>query len=412
MRALLIGYNDGVLAALDDIWPAGSVVVIEEPDLWAGKKLAAKAEKHRSFDTVHFGRYQQDQQFLEVLVGIGPVNVVAAGLEYAVEAAAEAAQRLGLRGAGVEAAGILRDKLRLREVTTAAGMRGPGFREVRSAIDVAEFASGRDCVLKPAGRQASLGVVLLDAGEDPEAAWAECVSADEGNQIANRSMRWRYLVEERLRGPEFSTEALVADRTVIFTNVTRKQVSLGRRPVELGHLVPGATDQARWQEAVQSLVDAVGYENGLLHAEWIDTMAGPCLIECAGRPPGDKIMELIDLAYDINLTDIWLRLLAGEQPGAAPRIARAAAIQFLAPVPGVVQEVTGVPESLVLPGVVQIDTRCEPGQLLGPLRSSWDRLGWVIATGADGCEAENRAVAAASHITVRINPEKEVDNVR
>ncbi|MBY8851917.1 hypothetical protein K7G98_27995, partial [Saccharothrix sp. MB29] len=159
MRLLLLGYNDGVLTALDG--GGTEVVVLEERDLWEAKGLAAKAERHPCLAEVVFGRYQQDDQFLDVVAGLTGVDAVAPGLEYAVVAAARAAGSLGLPGAGVRAASVLRDKLTLREVTTAAGMPGPRFAEVRSADDIAAFAGGGPCVVKPSGRQASLGVLLL-----------------------------------------------------------------------------------------------------------------------------------------------------------------------------------------------------------------------------------------------------------
>jgi biotin carboxylase len=403
VRVLLIGYNEGVLSALDGVWPAGSVVVLEEPDLWEAKALAAKAKNHPSLGNVLFGRYQQDRQFLTVLDRVGPVDAVAAGLEYAVVAAAEAAESMGLPGPGVDAARVLRDKLLLRERAAAAGMLGPSFQEVRSAKDLATFARGRDCVVKPAGRQASVGVLLLEAGDDPELAWTECSQADEGPQIAKREMDWRYLVEERLYGSELSTEALVRDGRIVFLNVTRKLVAPGRRPIELGHVVPGAVDELdHWHRAAQALVDAVEYGTGLIHAEWIETDGGRYLIECASRPPGDKIMDLIDLAHGFNLSDTWLRLLAGETPRSLPAPGMGAAIRFLSPRPGRVEAVKGVPEALELPGVIRARVTCKPGDQLGELRSSWDRIGWVIAVGPDARTADARAAGAASSIAVEV----------
>jgi biotin carboxylase len=401
---LLIGYNDGVLTALDGVWPEASVVVLEERDLWEGKQLAAKAARHPSLAEVRFGCYQQDDQYLDVVVGIPLITAVAPGLEYAVEAAATAAEALDLPGAGSKAAGVLRDKLRLREAAAAAGMPGPAFQEVRSAADIARFADGRACVVKPASRQASLGVVLLDAEEDPGPAWRECSQADEGNQLANRPLTWRYLVEERLYGPEYSTECLVEAGELRFLNVTAKRTVPGRYPVEVGHLVPGgAGDLGPWRQAVSQLVRAVGFGTGILHAEWVHTGAGPVLIECAGRPPGDKIMELIDLAYRTNLTDLWLRSLAGQSVGPPAAPAAGAAIRFLTCGSGVVDRIDGLERARRLPGVHRIDVVRGPGDRLAGLRSSWDRVGSVIAVAETARQADERAGAAVGAISVRLS---------
>ncbi|ANP54937.1 biotin carboxylase [Streptomyces griseochromogenes] len=405
MRLLLIGYNDTALAALDGCRPAGSVTLIEEEDLWHAKKLEPRAAAHPCLGTVRFARYQQDEQFLEVAAELGPFDAVVAGLEYAVLAAAQAAEALGVAGAGPEAAAILRDKLLLREATAAAGMPGPAFREIRSAADIAAFADGGPCVVKPAGRQASLGVVLLDRGDDVERAWRYCTEADEGRQLARRPMRWRYLVEERLTGQEFSTEALVHDGAVVFCNVTRKYTLPGPSPVETGHTV-GPQDE-QWRRAVERLVAAVGYGSGILHAEWMLTDAGPQLIECAARPPGDRIMDLIDLAYGINVHDRWIGMLLGEEQPPFPEPVRAAAVRFLsAPGAGVIDQVHGAEAARALPGVHRLDLSRGPGDAVGDVRSSWDRLGLVLTTGATPDEAEQRADAALASVAVTLRGEE------
>ena len=401
-RILLIGYNDGVLTALDAASPAGSVVVLEEPDLWEGKNLAAKAARHPCLGEVRFGQYQQDEQFMSALSDLRDVRCVAPGLEYAVPAAAQCAEAFGLAGAGREAASLLRDKLALREATAAAGMAAPEFREITSAADIDEFARGRACVVKPANRQASLGVVLLEAGGDTERAWRECSQADEGNQLARRPMCWRYLVEERLRGPEYSTECLVSRGEVVFLNVTAKHTAPGPWPVELGHAVPAADgDLATWRAVCTELVSAVGFDTGIVHAEWVRTTDGPVLIECAGRPPGDKIIDLIDFAYGVNLTECWLALLAGEEVSLPTAAQRGAAIRFITAAPGVIASIEGVDAAQNRPGVTKVDIARSAGDSIGALRSSWDRIGSVIAVGDTPQEAEQFASAASELISVR-----------
>ncbi len=403
MRVLLVGYNENALSGFDGSLPPGSVIVCEEPDLWRDKELAGQAGRHRSFGGVLFGRYQQDDHYLEVLEGIPAFDAVAPGMEYAVEAAARLAETAGLAGAGVRAAAVLRDKLILREVTAAAGMTVPRFREVRDVADLAEFTAHGPCVVKPAGRQASLGVVILERGGDVEETWRMCRTAEEENQLARRPMTWRYMVEERLAGPEYSTECLVRKGEPLFINVTRKRTLPGRHPVETGHVVPGwpVDDPAEpWSRAVADLLAAVGFGTGILHAEWILTSHGPVLVECAGRLPGDRIVDLIDRAYDVNLADLWIRLLAGEVPPAPGEPGLSAAIRFLTPAAGRVDRVVGLDEARAIPGVRRIDVRVGSGDVIVTPRSSWDRPGSALAVAPTTEQAERVAADALSRITV------------
>jgi biotin carboxylase len=401
MRLLLIGYNDSALTSLDTVLPKGSVTVLEEPDVWAGRGLAAKAARHACLGTVEFETYQQDDGYLRALKLIGTIDAVAPGLEYAVEAAAGSAEALGLPGAGVAAAATLRSKLRLREAMANAGMNCPRFTQVHGPKDIEAFADGAACVVKPAERQASLGVVLLDPGDDAEAAWAECTGAAEGARLADRPMRWNYLVEERMVGPEVSTEVLVADGAIRFLNVTAKETLPGRHPVEVGHSVPG-DDATRNQlaAAVEQLVAAVGFQTGILHAEWILQHGEPYLVECAGRPPGDHILDLIEIAYDTNITAAWISVLAGEQVELPQAATSAAAVRFVMGSSGELAHVDGVGVAQRCIGVHAVEQILAPGDVIDGSGSSWDRVACVIARGDNPGSARHHALLAASRIHV------------
>ncbi|WP_100444082.1 ATP-grasp domain-containing protein [Glycomyces xiaoerkulensis] len=402
MRALMVGYNEGALAALDAHPDEFEVWVLEEPDLWRNKGLQKKADAHPVLAETVFAPYQQSTGYREALAGLPRFDAVAAGLEYAVPAAADLAERLDLPGAGSQAASILRNKLRLREATAAAGMRCPEFREVASAAEVSAFHSAGPCVVKPAERQASLGVTLLGPGDDPERAWEAALGADEGVQLAERDMRWQYMAERRLEGPEYSTEVLVFEGETRFLNVTRKECFPGSRPVEAGHLLPVDSGSDRWERAVADLVAAVGFSSGILHAEWIDTDPGPTLVEVAGRPPGDFIVDLIDRAWGVDLHRLWLRMLAGEDI-AAPRSPRGgAAIRFLRSEPGTIAAVEGAETVAERDEVWKADVTKKPGDRVADVQSSWDRVGCVATVGADAETARALAVEAASHITVTV----------
>ncbi|MGH3248482.1 MAG: ATP-grasp domain-containing protein [Trebonia sp.] len=384
-----------MLTALDHSRPARSVVVLEEPDLWRAKGLEDKSRAHPCFGSFVFGRYQQDDQYLDAAARVGEVTAIAPGLEYAVVAAARLAEIRGLPGAGPSAAGILRDKFLLRTVTRSAGMPCPGFRKISSAEELAKFGENRSFVLKPTNRQASVGVIRVCAGTDPYRAWSDSTTASEGNQTANRDLCWEYMAEDYLEGPEFSTECLVRDGQLIFCNVTAKTVLEGEHPVEIGHAVPGwgQDELPIWCSSAQSLIKATGFATGMLHAEWILTASGPCLVECAGRPPGDRITELIDLAYGESFVSAWARLLSGANPLYPQVPSRAAAIRFLS-------GLRSQPKSSVLaaargiPGVVRVEVKVPEVVNDSPpqsVRSSWDRQGSAIAVADSPAEAVIRA---------------------
>ncbi|WP_078849446.1 ATP-grasp domain-containing protein [Streptomyces sp. NRRL F-5126] len=406
---VLVGYSPVMLAKLDESAPGASVLVLEEPAVIAARGIANLAERHACVGAL-LPVPSQDEQHPHRVADTLPrpprVRAVVPVVEYGVVVAATLAEAWGLPGAGLKAARVLRDKALLRAAASGA-VPQPAWARAEGPDDVAEFRShhGGECVLKPAGRQASLGVQLLGPGDDVPAAWAHTTGADEPTLRAGYPGTARYLVEQRLHGPEVSVEAFVHDGTVGFTNITAKSVLASRHPVEMGHTLPAdlpepAADALR--EAVARLAEATGFGSGILHSEWILADGRPHLVECAGRLPGGAITVLVDLAYGTDILANLLRVLEGRGPAGpiAPRCA--AAVRFLTAAPGTVTSVAGAQEAAAVPGVEEVHVSVEPGATVRAITSSWERAGFVVATAPSSADAASTAERARSLITVRV----------
>ena len=411
---VLVGFSKGVLADLNDLLPVGAVLVLEEPDVIEARGAVDKAQAFPCVAGI-VPAPTQDEPCAERLTDLirRPPNVraVIPAVEYGVVAAAVLAHSWGLPGAGSTAARILRDKIVMRVTAQRGWLPQPQWMTAETAGDVERFRDrlGGECVLKPANRQASLGVRVLGPDDDVAEAWAHCTQADEPMLRAGYALPGRYLVEQRLDGPEVSVEALVHAGEVGFTNITAKAVQPGISPVEVSHVVPArlaAEVESALTACVKELVRVTGFEYGVLHSEWILVNGRrPHFIECAARLPGDSIDLLIDLAYDSRFTEDYVAVLEGRGP-IPPRPNRgAAAIRFLTAPAGIVREITGRDLVPALPGVQEVAISVESGATIAPVTSSWSRLGHVIATGADDQEATQRAANAASLITFEMAEE-------
>lgn len=407
---VVVGYSGGMLGELDKLVPAGSVCVVEEPDLIEVGDLRAKAEKHGCVGELVDGPAQrQDGSPPPHLAALSTARAVIAGGEYVVVAVAAYAQAANLPGSGLPAALILRDKARLRQAADDAGLAQPRWAAATGVDDLRAFRDrhGGRCVLKPTNRWASIGVQVLGPDDDLVGAWAARAGADESTLLSRSWQPDRYLVEQYLPGPEISAEVLVSDGDVLFVNVTGKSVFPGRHPVEAGHVVPAMLDAAvreRVVEANRRLAAAVGFRTGALHSEWIlvDGVE-PHLVECAGRLPGDAIVPLIDLAYDCSLLEILLRILSGERPEMPGEAKRATAIRFIQAPPGTVRAVHGFEQASAVESVFYAGPTVKPGDVVAPLACSWDRVGHVVTVADDGPDAIRRAEQAAALVTYDID---------
>ncbi|BCM65157.1 MULTISPECIES: ATP-grasp domain-containing protein [Streptomyces] len=408
-HVLMVGFGSVFLDAVEGAVADGSIVVLEEPDNIRHRGLEGEAERRACLRAVLPATYQQGGDCVDIATELHrswPIEAVVPALEYAVPAAAAIAEKLGLPGATSRAAAVLRDKLLLREATGRAGMPTPRWREIRGPEDIVAFAQAGPVVVKPADRQASVGVQLLDHCDPAEAerAWQALLEAAEPGHAPDRPLDRRFLAEERVYGTEYSVEALVREGSVEFFNVTEKSVIGGRHPVESGHVLPAPVSAETEQDmrtAMRRLVEATGFGSGILHAEWIMTGSELVLIECAGRCPGDRLTDLLDLAYATAIRPALIEILAGRRPRLPQRAAGAAAIRFMSAPPGEVVSVEGVAEARERPGVHSVQVTVAEGDRIRPWSSSWDRYGYALATGRNPEEANSRAVAAAASVRVR-----------
>jgi biotin carboxylase len=410
--AVVVGANKRLLTSIHRS-RRYRIALLEEPHVIAAKRVAATIADIGADVTLIPVAYQQSRDLLSDprVAALAPAAIIP-GQEYAVPAAAALAEQRGRPGAGSGAAAVLTDKIRLRQVTEGAGMTAPPYREVRSARQVGAFVAAQGpAVLKPANRQASVGVELLDPDSDVEAAWQRCVTASDPGQLAARPMRWRYLVEAYVPGAEVSVESLVRRGRVIFTNVTAKRLAVGRHPVELGHDVPaqlGAGLTRRLEACQQQLCAAVGFRDGFLHSEWKtrELPDSAVLIECAGRTPGDSIVPLIERAYGFDPYIGLVDLLAGDEPLIARRAHRSASIRFLPAAPGRFAGVDGIDAARREPAVSQITVLAEAGDVFTGVQNSWDRVAQVICQGADGPAVARAADGALRRLGVRVEREE------
>ncbi|MER5640350.1 ATP-grasp domain-containing protein [Kitasatospora sp. NPDC002227] len=409
---VLVGYSPVMLAKLDTFLPPRSVLVLEEPGVIEARGAAAAVAGLRCVAELRPAPTQDEEhpeRVIEAVERPAGVRVVVPAAEYGVVIAAALAEAWGLPGASPKAAKVLRDKAVLRATVAGSEIGQPAFATVTSAEEVEAFraAYGRQVVVKPANRQASLGVQLLDEQDDSAAAWAHAVEADEPALRATYEGAARFLVEQRLYGPEVSVEAIVHEGLVGFVNVTAKSVQDSKYPVETGHALPAdlpseVNDALR--QAIQQLATVVGFCNGILHAEWILADGRPHLVECAGRLPGDGITVLLDLAYDSDVLANLIQVLSGE--GAVPElpVVQGASVRFVTAPPGVVRSVDAE-EAKVAEGVFEVHLNLAAGSTVKAATSSWERAGFVIAAGPTTAEAVRRAEHAAGLVEIKVGAE-------
>lgn len=414
---VLVGFTYVSLLAVGAFEPDGSVIVVEEPDVVRKRGLRDRARAVPVIRELIEWPYQQEgaaDEFFDAHPDLAPAAVGPTG-EYATYFAARLAEHYLLPGAGGGAARLLRDKALLREAARLAGLPNPASRAVAGPAELRVFMAAHPgaVVLKPADLQGSVGARVLRSPDEAEEAWsgslAECAAQRDGASMPDRDVPVRMLAERFVSGRPFSVELLVSSGRVLFGNVTEEVMFPGPRPVERGQLVPAdipADLDTLLREQTGRVVTATGFGTGVVHCEWIVEDGTPYLIECAGRLPGDSIVDLIEWAYDIEFVRGYWTLLKGRpltQP-LPPRPKRAAAVRFAHAAPGVVESVDGLAQAFAVPDVVHCEVLVRPGTTVETLRSSQDRSAYALSCAATPAEAVHRAEEAIGRLRITTRP--------
>jgi phosphoribosylamine--glycine ligase/phosphoribosylaminoimidazole synthetase len=266
------------------------------------------------------------------------VDLVIVGPESAlVDGVADECERRGIACFGPTAAlaQLEASKGYARELTARLGIPGPRFARFDAADEAAAWAAelGRPVVVKLDGLAAGKGVVV-----------------PEGPEATAEAIRWgaergRFVVEERLRGPECSLLALCDGRTARALPLAQDHKRIGegdtgRNTGGMGAYAPApvAADPDELVAAfVQPVLDHLAAAGtpyvGVLYAGLMLTDDGPRLIEynCRfGDPEAQAVLPLLDS----DLAALALACTQGRLADVEVRVAPGTACTVVAAAPG------------------------------------------------------------------------------
>ncbi|GIF11374.1 ATP-grasp domain-containing protein [Actinoplanes teichomyceticus] len=337
------------------------------------------------------------------LYGVQPYDLAITMNDTYLQAVAQINHELGLTTNPLETVTAVNDKAFMREVLRGDEVGQVASAEVRSAQDLLALAGtlGFPLILKP-----TQGTGSRDIHAVHDEARLRELAGELDFSLPGQQTSAPWLAEEYLVGQEFSVETFSAAGEHHLLAVTEKFKTPNF--VEIGHLVPAritAEQRDLIGAEVRRVLTALGVREGPAHTELILTDRGPRVIETHTRPGGDAIVELVRLAAGFDIQELTFTWLAGKPLDLTPRPqAAAAAIWFLTLPEGEVTAVGGLDQARAAEGVELAVLTAAVGDLIPPLRNSWDRQGEALAIGPDPDTALQLAQQAVGRIQVEVVP--------
>lgn len=305
--------------------------------------------------------------------------------------AARASAALSLPHNSVEAAEAARNKRRMRELLTAAGVPCPEF-TVYETSDEAEFVADRvtyPCVLKPLLLSASRGVIRADTPEAFVQAFHRL------RHILHHSPDLppspdpdsrRILVERFVPGREVALEGLlVHGRLRVLALFDKPDPLDGPFFEETIYVTPSRLPQPV-QDAIiactSRAASAIGLSEGPVHAELRVNNDGPWVIEVAGRSIGGLCSRTLRFGLGVSLEELILRHAFGLDVEHLQRQDSASGVMMI-PIPssGILKAVDGVAEAEMVAGIEEVRITAQSGQMLIPLPEGASYPGFIFGRG-------------------------------
>lgn len=288
---------------------------------------------------------------------------------------------LGLSGISREQAICATNKHLMRKAFEKGNAPSPKSILAQDAEDawrrlLSEFDT--DAILKPSRNSGSRGIAKVSRNMDKGdfiRAYDEALSESRDHSV---------LIEQFIKGPEFSIEMIVWQGEIHVLTVTDKKTTGAPHFVELGHNQPScfsATDVETLKAAAVAGVRALGVNNCACHAEAKLMNGKAYLMEVGARLGGDFIStELTHLSTGIDMVAAAIDVALGVEPDlSAKEEPKGVCIRYFCPKPGKLVSILNT-EVLNNPHVYLWEIYPKEGDVIPAVTSSLCRSGHVIVT--------------------------------
>lgn len=314
------------------------------------------------------------------------------------------AKELNLIGISEETAIKATNKVKMRDALYENNVPCPAYFKVNKKEEYIKSVNqiknmNCKCIVKPADNSGSRGIYLISSYEENE--------VDTAFKYSKKYSRdGDILVEEYMEGPEVSVETLSIDGKCNVIQITDKLTTGAPYFVEMGHSQPSKLDietKKKIKEIAIAANHAIGIENGPSHTEIKITKNGPKIVELGARLGGDNITtHLVPLSTGVDMVECCINIALGKKADFKIKYNKGSAIKYFNQNAGKIISINGIKEASKIEGVQQIVLLDSIGSHINEIKSSNDRIGYVIANADNVDSAINICDKVLNSIKIHI----------
>ena len=317
---------------------------------------------------------------------------------------AKVAKELNLIGIDEETAINATNKSKMRDALKKASVPIPMYFSVddydkyKEAIEKIKNKNYK-CIVKPADNSGSRGIRLIENYQEQELEKIYKYCKENSNSGC-------LVVEEFMQGPEVSVETISYKGICHVIQVTDKITTGPPYFVEMGHNQPSSLDKDTIEKIKKVAIDAnkaIGIENGPSHTEIKVTKDGPKVVELGARLGGDNITtHLVPYSTGVNMVKASINIALGQEIDVRKKFEKAAATRYKKCDIGKIIKITGVDQAKKIQGVKDVKVVHGVGEESRQIKSSNDRVAYVISQGEDTSKATAFCEKALELIKIKV----------
>lgn len=317
---------------------------------------------------------------------------------------AKVAKELNLIGISEDTATKATNKIKMRDALKINNVPIPMYFSVNNYDDYIESVNkikenNYKCIVKPADNSGSRGIRLIDnyTEEELRNTYDYCMKNSDSSKL---------VVEEYMNGPEVSVETISKDGVCHVIQITDKITTGSPYFVEMGHSQPSQLKNSVIEEIKKVTIDAnqaIGISDGPSHTEIKVTVDGPKIVEIGARLGGDNITtHLVPYSTGVNMVEASIKIAIGEEIDIQKKFNKASAIRYKNCEKGKIVEVSGIENANNIQGIKDIKIIHGVGYYSDDIRSSNDRVGYVISQEDTAQKAIKACEKALEEIKIKV----------
>lgn len=297
--------------------------------------------------------------------------------DIAVSTVAFVAEKLQLKGIGIEMAELFTNKYLMRQFCKENGFAYPDYQLCYTAEGVQEFVDGHEkVIIKPLNAQSSRGISIVQSGSDLKKSFQKALSYSHEKEAI--------IAEEYIEGVEFTVDGLKTKDHYDVLAISKKKPYSYNSNIAKELFFQHYDEEYDYDElrrVNKEMVCKMGLPFGLTHAEYKFMNGKFYLIEIGARGGGTRISsDIVPYISGVDSCAVLIKSLLGETVEYHLQYPsdKCAVLGFFDFPRGKVSEISGVEKASRLEGVASLMLNFKVGDYIGQAADDRTRLGHYI----------------------------------